>query len=168
MISPAGTVSPPILQRAGAGLLHVLLPIFRTRITVSGCADSNRVCVIIIYPYLKKNILTVTLREGVSQEDLAGQVLAQTLPCDGVFCVNDLLAAGAAKILKLKNPNSTVIVTGYDNIYGHLSSEYGFTTMSVDFVRMGETALNYLTGSVSGPRIIRIEPQIIIKENNQN
>ena len=105
-------------------------------------------------------------------EDLreTGMKLAEQAICSeqrptAVFCVNDLLAAGVVNYLRKKGKEGSVEVFGYDNVIPHVSKDYGFSTVKINFENMGERAVDILMDEKGRkyPKVMKITPQILIR-----
>lgn len=71
-------------------------------------------------------------------------LLEQNPRLDAVFCVNDLLAAGACKYLVMNNIRSGVEVVGYDNNIPELHKMNRFATISINTEMMAVAAVKML------------------------
>jgi len=92
---------------------------------------------------------------------LAEKLFSSETKVDSVLCVNDLMAEGVFDWLR-ENRIDNVRVSGYDNILKHISAGKGFSTVSIDFEKMGLKALDIISGKARNcPKIINIPPQII-------
>jgi len=78
-----------------------------------------------------------------------------------VFCTQDLIAAGIKKFCAAHSLGG-IPVAGFDNIIPHLSAEYGYQTMHVEYEQMGIKAVEcVMSGSGEMNTIQRIPPRII-------
>ncbi|NMA42409.1 MAG: substrate-binding domain-containing protein [Oligosphaeraceae bacterium] len=83
---------------------------------------------------------------------------------DAVFCTNDLLACGVASALDQLNLRNQIQVIGYDNVLPYLSQNGRFSTVAIHFREMGRRALSMLLNPEGMPKIIRIAPQLLIRQ----
>jgi DNA-binding LacI/PurR family transcriptional regulator len=110
-------------------------------------------------------------REKRSLQEI-GRTLAEKLftaepGTDAILCVNDLMAEGVSDWLKEQELDD-VRVTGYDNILRHVSANKSFSTVSLDFNKMANTALDIISGKTKNcPKIINIPPQILERKNKR-
>ena len=80
-----------------------------------------------------------------------------------VFCVNDLLAVGVCRALEAEKA-AGVVVAGYDNLYPHLSEQWGFVTMQVPYSQMVIESLRLLSSDGESPeRVIKLRSELIEK-----
>jgi len=80
-----------------------------------------------------------------------------------VFCVNDLLAAGVCRALEAEKVTG-IAVAGYDNLYPHLSEQWGFVTMQVPYSQMVIESLRLLSSDGESPeRVIKLKSELIEK-----
>ena len=99
--------------------------------------------------------------EGYGKE-LTARLFAKEPRCKGIFTTNDFLACGVWDYLNENAENSDVILSGYDNIYSELSLSRKFSTVSIDFFRMGTKAVEILlSGSDLSMKAIYLPPQLI-------
>ncbi|NOY35677.1 MAG: substrate-binding domain-containing protein [bacterium] len=112
-------------------------------------------------------VMTGGMKGKRSLQEL-GRNLAESLCSSGsevdtIMCVNDQLAEGVFDWLKENNIENTK-VAGYDNIPKHVSANKGFSTVAIDFEKMGIKALDIISGRARNcPKIINIHPQVIEK-----
>ena len=114
----------------------------------------------------KTSVITIRQEPGQGLQELgaelAGKVHATGTIPDAVFSTNDYVADGARRYFAEKGAH--VAVAGYDNINPHLSREGGFSTMAVDFEKMGRLAVSMISSTgVDFPKIIRVNPQLIAR-----
>ncbi|NMA19092.1 MAG: substrate-binding domain-containing protein [Lentisphaerae bacterium] len=84
----------------------------------------------------------------------------QATDLDSVFCSNDLMAATASQYLEHIGKQSIPVI-GYDNyIYQPFRKQ---STVGIDFVRMGQVAVQRLRQK-SGLRFTKLLPQLIIRK----
>lgn len=95
--------------------------------------------------------------------ELLQKALEENPALDGVFCTNDLLAAGVAAALDKLHLRSKIEVVGYDNLLPYLSANGQFSTVAINLELIGERAITQLTGTNTGrlPRIINIAPRLM-------
>ena len=78
-----------------------------------------------------------------------------------IFCVNDLLAAGASQARSAENINN-IKVTGFDHLFPNYAAEEGFATMKVPYTKMVMEALRLLDSDEKiSDNIIKIQSEII-------
>jgi len=99
-------------------------------------------------------------------EKLAEEIIVSGQNPTALFCVNDLLAAGVLDYLKKKGMDGSIEVFGYDNLIPHISKDYGFSTVKIDFEKMGERAVEFLTDTKDRtfPKVLKITPQLLIRK----
>ena len=86
-----------------------------------------------------------------------------------LFVVNDVLALGALDYLTEHNLRSKVELFGYDNIFQDFSKENNFSTVAIDFQKMGEKAINLIGGSGAySSKYIQLNPQLLIRKTDFN
>lgn len=79
-----------------------------------------------------------------------------------IFCVNDLLAAGAARALAEENVDD-IMITGYDHLYPYISRKWKFATMKVPYTKMVTEALRLLCSEESQhEKVIKLKPEMKI------
>jgi len=106
-------------------------------------------------------------REGVDLREV-GRSLARSLINKGtkvsaIFCVNDVMATGVIDYLR-EIGKGEIKVVGYDDIIPHLSRDYKFSTVKVDFEKMGKKAISILTDKDNKyPKILKIPPKLLIR-----
>ncbi|MBR7131197.1 MAG: LacI family DNA-binding transcriptional regulator [Lentisphaeria bacterium] len=101
-------------------------------------------------------------------KELAGKLFSREPLCQGIFVPNDFLACGVWDYLSENSLTGKVILSGYDNIYPELSLSRKFSTVSIDFVRMGEKAVEILlSGSDLSMKAVYLPPQLIWR-NTEN
>ena len=100
---------------------------------------------------------------------LAEAAFAGTVKPTALFTVNDFLAMGALNFLKSRKWENQVELFGYDNLASSLSSENYFSTVAVDFYRMGEKAIDLLTGETEYlSRTIILNPQLLVRKHPEH
>ncbi len=93
--------------------------------------------------------------------NLTKQLFAEGYTPDVLMCVSDLLAVGAVSFLN-DNTDKKAMVCGYDNILPELSRDNKFSTMSIDFEKMGRKAMSVACHKgTTLPKIIKIPPNLI-------
>ena len=86
-----------------------------------------------------------------------------------IFCVNDVIAAGVIEHLRRLRMDKEIEVAGYDYIIPQLSIDYSFSTVSIDFERMGEKAVDILANEKRNyPKEMRIIPQLVIRNPGED
>ncbi len=99
---------------------------------------------------------------------MAGKMLSDG-PCpDAVFVVNDVIAEGVNEVLRERGCQDRVILFGYDNIFPEISRKLHFSTISVDFPRMGRRAIELIAASTYIPKVVFLPPQMICRLNPVN
>ena len=94
--------------------------------------------------------------------EAARELLRRNPGLTALFCVNDLLAAGAVDWLAKAGLRERVEVIGYDNILPAVSRDGDFSTVSVHFAAMGEKAVEMLQlPADQTPRVLQIAPTLI-------
>lgn len=85
----------------------------------------------------------------------------------GLFVVNDVLALGALDYLTEHNLRSEVELFGYDNIFQSFSKENNFSTVAIDFRKMGKKAIDFIGGNRSySSKYILLNPQLLIRKSH--
>lgn len=116
----------------------------------------------------KSLVCKIAREEGVTLKDI-GKNLTRKSICSNsiptaIFCVNDIIAAGAKDYLRTIGKEKEIEVTGYDNVIPSISREYGFSTVGIDFKKMGAKAIILLDNERKHyPKVIRIIPKLIIR-----
>lgn len=96
-------------------------------------------------------------------------LLTRNKDISAIFCVNDYLALGVATYLDSLNIRNKVEVTGYDRIYPEASLENHFSTVAIDFEKMGRKAIKSLIGEKAyNPKIMRLTPQLILRKQQES
>ncbi len=88
---------------------------------------------------------------------LARAALRETPAPTAIVALNDLMAFGAAEVAA-----SRVEVAGYDHVMPELSRLGRFSTVEIDFFRIGYLALKLIAGAFpAASRIIRVAPRLL-------
>ena len=98
---------------------------------------------------------------------LAQTALARRRGITAIFCVNDIMAAGAADYARNAGLSNRICIAGYDHIIPSLGQEGGFSTIAVDFEAMGAKTMDLL--AKPGPndrKIFRIMPRLIARNDH--
>ncbi len=115
------------------------------------------------------SLIFCTVREkGVDLREIGERLVKELLrkkkKVPAIFCVNDVIAAGVIEYLRRMGMDEEIEVVGYDYIIPQLSMDYGFSTVAIDFERMGEKAVDILINDRrSYPKEMRIIPQLVIR-----
>lgn len=80
-----------------------------------------------------------------------------------VFVVNDLVAAGIQDSWRKYANDSPLMLIGYDNIYPNYSQNGHFSTVAIDFYRIGYRGLSLLMGIGSETKQLLITPQLLLR-----
>ncbi len=117
-------------------------------------------------------LLTMELKKGIDLRDIGRDLLEKLLQTGkkvtAIFCVNDVVATGVIEHLRELGLDEEIEVVGYDHIVPQLSVDYGFSTVAVDFERMGEKAVDILTNERRHyPKEMRIIPQMVIRNSGE-
>ena len=121
---------------------------------------------------LEEQLLEVKCAPAEDQTRTLGNQLAAKLfhssnPPSAVFAVNDLLILGVLDYLKKNNIEDKVELIGYDNIFPNISSDNKFSTVAVDFFKMGKRAVNILCGHAAYcSKSIYLNPQLLLRQNH--
>jgi DNA-binding LacI/PurR family transcriptional regulator len=84
-----------------------------------------------------------------------------------LFAVNDFLAQGALDYLKEYKLSDQVELLGYDNVVPEISRKNNFSTVAIDFHRMGSFAMDLLAGTVKYySKNMLLTPQLLIRAKN--
>ncbi len=95
------------------------------------------------------------------------EFLSLEKPPDAVFCLNDLLAAGAAACLKSLAPNSGVMIMGFDNLVPDISFNMGFDTVMINSELMARCAIDALLDRRRRPgKQLFIAPQLLARSQS--
>jgi len=114
--------------------------------------------------------LSMELKKEADLRDVGRELLGKLLQggkkVTAIFCINDIMATGVIEYLRELGLDKKIEVAGYDHIVPQLSLDYGFSTVAVDFERMGEKAVEILTNEKRNyPKEMRIVPQLIIRNS---
>ncbi len=94
--------------------------------------------------------------------ELFNRVIEEDANIDGIFCTNDLLAAGVASALDKRGLRDQIELIGYDNLLPYLSANGHFSTVAIRQEQMGERAIKQLLDPRSDyPKIINVAPQLL-------
>lgn len=95
----------------------------------------------------------------------AAELLSGAKRPEVIACVNDMLAEGVATYLR-ENKIDDVKVVGYDNVMRALSKDNNFSTVSIDFERMGSKAVELINSKDKNnyPQTLTVSPQLIIRK----
>jgi DNA-binding LacI/PurR family transcriptional regulator len=81
-----------------------------------------------------------------------------------VFSPNDLIAAGVSDYLREAGING-VELCGYDNALPWISKDCGFSTVAVDYEKIGARAVSPMSKpSARAPKIVRVPPKLIPRD----
>jgi DNA-binding LacI/PurR family transcriptional regulator len=98
---------------------------------------------------------------------LAAKAFSKAPYPTALFVVNDVLALGAHEYLIEHDLRSKVELFGYDNIFQDLSKDNNFSTVAIDFQRMGRKAIDLIGGTKSySSKYILLNPQLLIRRSN--
>lgn len=87
---------------------------------------------------------------------------------DGIFCMNDLLAAGAGSYLKELNPEKEIKLMGFDNLVPNISHDHHFHTIKINAAVMGQCAVKALVNRNRYPgKQIFIAPKLMIRNRRK-
>lgn len=82
-----------------------------------------------------------------------------------LFVVNDVMALGALDYLKEHKLSQEVELFGYDNIYENFSRDNNFSTVGIDFQKMGERAMDFIGGSGHlSLKSMLLNPQMLVRK----
>ena len=116
-------------------------------------------------------ILTGVPSDGKLQSvahELAIELFKKEKRPTAIFCVNDLLAAEVAGKLAELGENQKIEIAGYDNILPDVSRENQFSTVHIDFQKMGAVAIEMLSGGKKYyPKQTAIYAQLIIRNKGR-
>lgn len=92
---------------------------------------------------------------------LATELLQAHENIDAIFAPNDFLAAGVAEAIRRFGAGRVIQVFGYDNIFPEISRQNNFTTVAVDFCRMGRRGIEVICSAVDIPKSVFLPPVLI-------
>lgn len=103
-------------------------------------------------------------------EKMAGQMLKSGKLPTACFCVNDSIAEGVVRYLRSIGEDGLIEVFGYDNLVPHISRDYGFGTVKINFNKMGERAVDILINNqnMNFPKVLNIAPQLLIRKRGMD
>ena len=85
-------------------------------------------------------------------------ILRERPEVSAIFCVNDIIASGVVDQLRLMGVQRVEVV-GYDNAYPFLSIDRGFSTLRIDYERIGRRSIEVLTKrDIKYPKELRLPP----------
>lgn len=91
-----------------------------------------------------------------------GVLLSRNPRLDAVFCINDILAAGAVRFLKLSPAHHDLFIIGYDNHLPELHVANHFSTIAINSAAMSSAAVRMLlTPEVYHCKQLFISPRLI-------
>ncbi len=94
----------------------------------------------------------------------AAKELFKTSPeIDVVMAANDKIASGICQYLVEQQQADKVRVCGYDRTHQHLPYNKMFSSIAIDFPRMGEKAIDLIIGSKPRTKMLQLFPQLVIK-----
>ena len=95
--------------------------------------------------------------------ELLQEALEENPEIDGIFCTNDLLAAGVSAALDKLHLRPKIEVVGYDNLLPYLSANGQFSTVAINLELIGERAIKQLIAANASefPRIINVAPRLM-------
>jgi len=111
-----------------------------------------------------------SLIETVSRKDLPDgrligmrgmKALLHRMQPDAVFCMNDLFVAGAAEYLRLYGKLGSIEFAGFDHYIPDISRSYQFSTVAVDYERMGVIAVRQLLNQADNMKTVLLAPKLI-------
>jgi len=91
------------------------------------------------------------------------EILAENPAIDAVFVVNDLIAEGVCNVLREKGLLDSVMLFGYDNIMPEISRSNHFSTVDVNFSRMGLRGIELIAASNYIPKAVFLPPHFICR-----
>ena len=84
---------------------------------------------------------------------------------EAVFVVNDLVAEGAWTELVKMGFEDKVFLFGYDNLLPEISRIHNFSTVDVNFWKMGRRAIDLIVAASYIPKCVFLPPQLISRIN---
>ena len=115
-------------------------------------------------PFQETHILNVRTELPLNERGGNGiaELIARDPRLDTVFCVNDILAAGAARHLALTRNERNIRIIGYDNHIPELHIANRFSTVSINSAAMSSAAVRMLLHPEDYPcKQLLISPRII-------
>lgn len=91
----------------------------------------------------------------------ACRLLNMPEPPQAVFLVNDFIAKGFWDKLKETGREKDIIISGYDNIFPEISQSCHFSTVDINFYKMGHRVVEQMTSDLILPQTIFMPPQVI-------
>ena len=86
---------------------------------------------------------------------------------EAVFVVNDFVAAGIMDAWNKYAPGKPLMLIGYDNIYPTYSINGHFSTVAIDFYRIGYRGVTLLCGAGIETKQMLITPQLLLRHGKE-
>ncbi len=115
-------------------------------------------------PLNESQILNVNTRIPPDERGYNGiaELIVRNPRLDAVFCVNDILAAGAMRYLTLTRNTRNIRIIGYDNHIPELHIANRFPTVAINSAAMSSAAIRMIQNPMDYPcRQILISPRIV-------
>ncbi len=94
---------------------------------------------------------------------MAREMLRSSPLPQAVFVVNDVIAQGVWEQLVEAGRADAVALFGHDNIFPEISRNHRFSTIAIDYPRMGQRAIELIAASTFIPKTIFLPPQVICR-----
>lgn len=95
----------------------------------------------------------------------AGRLLKAAAPLSAVFVLNDVIAEGVWERFREADRLESLLLFGYDNIFPEISRDRHFSTIDINFRKMGQCAVELITASTFIPKAVFLPPQMLCRIN---
>ena len=95
--------------------------------------------------------------------EVAPELLRQAPDMDVLMAANDNLAIGFSMYLEEHKPGHNIRICGYDWTSDELPQINKINSIAINFHRMGEKAIDMITGKTPRTKMINLFPKLIIK-----
>ncbi len=115
-------------------------------------------------PLSESRVLNVNTKIPPAERGYNGiaELIAENPRLDAVFCVNDILAAGASRYLTLTRNERNIRIIGYDNHIPELHIANRFPTVAINSAAMSSAAIGMILSPNDYPcKQLLISPRII-------
>ncbi len=131
--------------------------LMREQGAAAAAADSNVMFTALDIPYSNKQS---QMRIGY---EAAPELLQMAPDLDVVMAANDNFAVGMASYLDDHMPGHNIRICGYDWFNLHLPYINTINSIAINFHRMGEKAIDMITGEKPRTKMLKLFPQLLIK-----
>ena len=84
---------------------------------------------------------------------------------DAIFALNDRIIPGIIDFINEQDIKTRPVFFGYDNLVPEISAKYHFSTVAVDYQKMGKLAISIIAGDICCVKSIAVAPQMFIRNN---